>query len=78
MNASFATFGSNHLVGFDINPMKVMLVHSNEKELREILRQEPFNNQYCTTYPISEADRMANMFGMKAITLDELLKLEEV
>ncbi len=72
----FATFGGSQLPTFDVNPMKVMLVTDDEAKLRETLRETPFNNGYCTTYPISYADGMERDYDMYQITLDELLRLE--
>ena len=70
----FATFGSDHLKDFGINPTEIMLVTDDEQKLREILRQEPFNNQYFTTYPISYGKKMEEKYGMKFITLGDLIK----
>lgn len=72
----FATFGSSQLDDFDINPMSVMvgIPKAKEMELRTRLQQEPFNNRYCTTYPILRAKRMEQEFNMKLYTLDELLE----
>ena len=56
----FATFGSNQLEEFDVNPMKPMVYipGASENELRQRLREEPFNNHYCTSYPINEYKNM--------------------
>ena len=75
-NTHFATFGGGQLETFNVNPMLVMLVTDNEESLRATLREAPFNNQYCTTYPIEHAERMANDYDMFEVTLDELLRLE--
>lgn len=76
MITAFATFGSDHLPNFHINSMKVILVAEDESELRQRLQEEPFNNHYCTTYPISQSQDMQDKYGMVEITLDELLRLE--
>jgi len=73
----FATFGGGQLETFDIDPMNVILITENEEALREQLRQPPFDNKYCTTYPISYADEMEKKYGMKRITIEELLLLED-
>lgn len=74
---TFATFGSAQLRDFNVNPMKVILVAEDEQELRQRLQEEPFNNQYCTTYDIKESARMQEQFDMYEITLPELLKLQK-
>ena len=73
----FATFGRGHLKEFNINPMNVMVYMEGktEGELRQRLREEPFNNNYMTTYPISEAQEMDYNYGMKLISIDKLLRL---
>ena len=76
-NTTFATFGSSHLKEFHVNPMKVILVAEDEAELRQRLREEPFNNYYFTTYPIGQSQEMQDKYGMKEITLDELLRLQK-
>ena len=70
----FATFGSSQLKDFDVDPMTVMvyIAGSNEEELRTRLRAKPFNNDYCTSYPINRAIEMPKS---KLISLDELLRL---
>ena len=75
----FATFGSGHLKGFRADPMRVLLTmgDATEAELRERLQQEPFNNEYSTTYPISEAERMAFTYNMTLIDMVDLLNLYE-
>ena len=77
-NTHFATFGSCQLLNFRIRPMNVILLSGEmtEEEFRERLRQEPFNNAYCTTYPIDKAAEMEDLFGMVKISLEDLLKLE--
>jgi len=72
----FATFGGSQLRTFDVKPMSIMLVTDNEAELRQTLNEPPFNNGYCTTYPISYAEDMELNYGMYQITLAELLRLE--
>lgn len=74
---TFATFGSGQLTDFNVNPLKIMLIAEDESELRQRLREEPFNNRYCTTYDIKEAPRMQEQFDMYSITLSELLKLQK-
>jgi len=73
----FATFGSEQLVGFDINPttVGVYLDYATENELRARLNQEPFNNKYCTIYPISRFGEMSSKYGVCMYELEELLKL---
>ena len=73
----FATFGGSQLEGFNVHPMNVMVTMrgSTEGELRQRLTEEPFDNKYCTTYPISEAARMTKDFNMKLIDIDVLLSL---
>ena len=48
----FATFGSSQLEFSNLNPMKtaVTIEGATEEELRQKLREHPFNNKYCTTY----------------------------
>ena len=73
-NTHFATFGGGQLETFNVNPMLVMLVTDNEESLRATLREAPFNNQYCTTYPMSYAQDMIDNYDMFEVTLDELLR----
>jgi len=75
MPTHFATFGSSQLEGFNINPMKVMLTipGTTEEQLRAVLQCHPFNGKFCTTYPISEADRMSMDYGLVQYTLQELV-----
>lgn len=79
-DAWFATFGSDHLTEFNVNPMKVMLVLGNGNtscmDLRDTLQLPPFNNRYCTTYPIEEAEHMNQFWDMEIYTLEELLSLK--
>ena len=72
----FATFGGGQLETFNVNPMLVMLVTDNEESLRATLREAPFNNQYCTTYPISYAQGMTDNYDMFEVTLNELLRMQ--
>ena len=70
----FATFGGSQLAFTKLNPMSIcaILPGGTEGELREALQQPPFDNKYCTTYPISEFERMESDFGMYMLTLDEI------
>jgi len=72
--AHFATFGGSQLSFTKLHPMKIMAVlpGGTEEELRASLREYPFNNQYCTTYPISEMARMEDAYSMYALTVDEI------
>ena len=75
----FATFGSNHLIEFDIpgGPMKVMLLSipgQTEEEFRELLHCKPFDGRFCTTYKIEEAERMSQEFGMVKYSIAELFE----
>jgi len=72
---AFATFGSSQLVGFNINPMRVAVVidGATEDELRARLKEEPFNNKYCTTYPERMLEDMKEKYGMVTLTVDELI-----
>jgi len=72
----FASFGSGQLIGFNVIPMKVILVAEDEGKLRERLREAPFDNEYCTTYPIGKASTFINEWDCEAYTLDELLSLQ--
>jgi len=72
----FATFGSDQLQNFNVNPMKVMLTSNNEHTLRTRLQKPPFNNNYCTTYPIERASEMIKKYNMQLYTIEELLKLQ--
>jgi len=76
MNKFFATFGGGQLKDFDVKPMDVMLLsgEDNEGMFRMKLRQEPFNNEYCTTYPIDRAAGMMDDYGMTTYTMNELLE----
>ncbi len=70
----FATFGGGQLTFTKLNPMRIMavLADSGEQELRAALREPPFNNKYCTTYPISELPRMIEEYDMYVLTLNEI------
>jgi len=75
----FATFGSDQLEDFEFpgGSTSVMLVSTTgqtENEFRASLTVEPFNNQYCTTYPLEEAHRMHVDYGMCEYSLAELYK----
>jgi len=70
----FATFGSGHLNDYDVNSIKVMLEFNSEEELRETLMAEPFNGDFCTSYPESHADLMVYKYGMISYSLTDLLK----
>jgi len=75
MPSSFATFGGSQLEGFNVdNPMKVAVSKEGltEDELRAELRKPPFDNKYCTTYPIAEFEAMADKWQVKMYDLDEL------
>ena len=72
-NKVFATFGGEQLEGFDVNPMKVALVAMDEVSLRARLRQPPFDNNYCTTYPIRKLAGMKSKYDMVKYTMAELL-----
>jgi len=76
MTNYFATFGSGQLEGFKtINPMKTAVTKEGytEEQLREELRKPPFNNKYCTTYPlIEEFEKMNRKWGVLMYDLDEL------
>ena len=71
----FATFGSDHLEKFDVNPMKVMvgIKGATEDMLRATLREKPFNNKYCTTYRIEKAEEFSKSYGTKLYELEELM-----
>jgi len=75
----FATFGSGQLKDFRADPMRVLLTmgDATRDELRQRLQQEPFNNKYSTTYPISEAERMASTYNMTLIDMEMLLNMYE-
>lgn len=75
----FATFGSDHLSEFNIRPMSIMVYIPDEPEhvLRQRLNKPPFNNQYCTTYPIDHAEQMIKKYEMTLYTMDELLRLKK-
>ena len=70
----FATFGGSQLGFTKLNPMDIaaVLPGATEGELRAELNTHPFNNRYCTTYPISEFNRMEEEFGMRILTIDEI------
>ena len=70
----FATFGSSQLAFTKLYPMSIcaVLPGGTEEELREVLREEPFNNRYCTTYPISQFEDMRTNFGMYQLTVEEI------
>jgi len=72
----FATFGSEQLDGFDVNPMKTMVgvKGATENMLRAILRQKPFDNKYCTTYKIERAEEFEKDYGCKLYELSELME----
>jgi len=74
----FATFGSGHLLHFDVNPMKVAVYMPNcsESELIDTLNKAPFNNNYYTTYPIKMFSEMHKHFGVILYSIEELLKLQ--
>jgi len=74
----FATFGSGQLEFTDLYPLAVMAVlpGGTEEELRQALREPPFNNEYCMTYPIDRAERMRTKFGMSTLTIDEIKDAE--
>ena len=75
----FATFGSSQL-GFqtELNPMRVALAlpGATENELRAELNKAPFDNRYCTTYPIEEFERMAKDYGMVMYDLKDVRSLD--
>ena len=76
----FATFGSGQLEGFSVNPMKVA-VHMgccSEGVLRGRLNKPPFNNRYCTTYPIERFAEMEDLWEMKMYSMEDLLKLKDI
>ena len=73
----FATFGSGQLEGLELGGLSpldigVYLKGATEEELRERLRQEPFNNRYCTSYPIERWDKMSKQFNMVLVDIEEL------
>jgi len=71
----FATFGNCHLEGFkNINPMKMAVTKEGltEGDLREELQKPPFNNNYCTTYPIAKFKEMADKWYLDMYDLDDL------
>lgn len=72
----FATFGTVHLQDFKVNSMQVMLgiEGASENMLRAVLREEPFNNAFFTTYPIKKAKKMKEEYSMKIYTLKELME----
>ena len=71
----FATFGSSQLTAFNINPITTAVFIPNQPEykLREVLQKPPFDNKYCTTYPMSAFPDMKDKYNMKLLTLDELM-----
>ena len=80
MNKWIITFGSSHLEGFDVNPMKVMLVieAESENEARSVAQKDPFNNAYCSSYNYDEhAERFTKSYHMVEYNLNELLALRQ-
>ena len=80
MSSHFATFGGGQLQGFNVaNPMKIAVAKEGltEDELRAELRKEPFNNEYCTTYPMNKFQDMADKYDMVLVDLDELISYNE-
>lgn len=74
-NNHFATFGGSQLEGFKVgNPMKVAVMKEGltDDELRAELRKPPFNNEYCTTYPLERFEAMSKNYGVAMYDLDEL------
>ena len=71
----FATFGSDHLSTFNINPLKVMVYvpYASETELCKQLQESPINNHYCTIYPIDRGPAREKQFGTYLISYDDLL-----
>lgn len=76
----FATFGGLHLEGFAIkvSPMKIAVTKNgySENELRAELRKPPFNNNYCTTYPMEDYEAMAVRYAVVMYDLDILKDLK--
>lgn len=75
----FATFGSNQLEFFElggVSPLHigVYLKDGSEDELRERLQEPPFNNRYCTSYPVEKWDKMSRQFNMILVDIDEVAK----
>jgi len=78
-SSHYATFGSGQLQGFNVaNPCKVAVTKEGltEDELRAELRKEPFNNNYCTTYPMDMFQAMADQWNVVMYDLDELRSLQ--
>jgi len=67
----FATFGSSQLEFSNLNPMKtaVTIEGATEEELRQKLREHPFNNKYCTTYPMEKFEAMNKEWGVEMYNL---------
>ena len=70
----FATFGSSQLDFTNLNPMKVAVKidGATEDELRAELQRHPFNNRYCTTYPMSMFKQMHDDWGLELYNLKDL------
>ncbi len=80
LGTHFITFGSNHLEGFNIKPMKVMLYVENsvsEQHLRSVVAQTVIGKNYCGSYPIEEHEGMTSRWGMQLIELKDLLNLSK-
>lgn len=79
MEIYFATFGSDQLPGFKVDPLKTAVYIPDEPEhiLRLALREPPFNNGYCTTYPMHQFEEMQRKHNTQLLTLDELMKLHK-
>ncbi len=77
MKKYIVTFGSNHLKGFNVNPLKTYVVIQgvDEQSAREILFRGEIGNKFCTTYPYEMGMALAKKFKVGVITFKELGEL---
>ncbi len=77
----FITFGSNHLKGFRVSPMLVMLIVEGNDffDARQRLMDNEdlgIGNVFAFQYDMKEAAKMEVNFGMKLYTQNELKELK--